>query len=80
MDCLSEAGNDMNLQDGTSGRQIQQLIDGFVDDTSLLFVSSKKLGVYQNDINTSQQLFVEYIKLWNELLETLVGKFVYYTC
>ena len=73
MDCLSELGGGMTINDVNSQKSIMQWIDGFVDDTSL-FVNLLKTGNDPNDIQALHKHLKEDMIIWMELLEASGGK------
>jgi hypothetical protein len=72
MDCLSELGSGMTMQDVVQENSIQQWIDGFVDDTSL-FTNIVQLTNNNNIIELCNSLTRD-MTIWNELLEASGGK------
>jgi hypothetical protein len=72
MDCLSEIGGGMIMQDVNVKTSIQQLIDGFVDDTSLF----TNLTCHNDNhciTKLCNQLRNDMI-IWNDVLEASGGK------
>jgi Reverse transcriptase (RNA-dependent DNA polymerase) len=78
MDCLSELGGGMVLNDVTP-ETIQQWIDGFVDDTSL-FVNLLDQECDPNDIKLLHERLQHDMILWKELLESSSGKLELQKC
>jgi hypothetical protein len=72
MDCLSEIGGGMIMQDVNGISSIQQWIDGFVDDTSL-FTNVTCHNDNHCIIQSCNQLRSDMI-IWNDLLEASGGK------
>jgi hypothetical protein len=72
MDCISDLGGGMTMNDVVSSNIIQQWIDGFVDDTSL-FVNLKGDVDKKNDINALHLQLRHDMVLWQELLEASGG-------
>jgi Reverse transcriptase (RNA-dependent DNA polymerase) len=73
MDCLSKIGHGMTLTDVTGTRTLRQLIDGFVDDTSL-FTNFLKTVIDLNDIELLTRRLQHDMIAWKELLEASGGK------
>jgi hypothetical protein len=77
MDCLSELGNGLTMQDvkGTefSLDSLRQWIDGFVDDTSLFTNITRSLGD-TNDIKELTNRLRQDMISWKDLLESSGGK------
>jgi hypothetical protein len=72
LDCLSDLGGDMTLQNVNNGFSIQQWIDGFVDDTSL-FTNIIHDSDNHNTTRLCHPLTLD-MTIWNELLEASGGK------
>jgi hypothetical protein len=73
MDCLGQLGNGMTMNDVMGKRIVRQLIDGFVDDTSLFANLLRKFI----DCNETEQLTTRLrhdMVAWKELLEASGGK------
>jgi hypothetical protein len=73
MDCLSTMGHGMTLYDVFGKRTLRQLIDGFVDDTSL-FTDLIKTFLDRNDIALLKSRLQHDMIAWKELLEASGGK------
>lgn len=73
MDCLGQLGNGMTMTDVMGKRTLRQLIDGFVDDTSL-FTNLLKSFIDSNDIETLTSRLRHDMVAWKELLEASGGK------
>jgi hypothetical protein len=73
MDCLYILGNSMTIQDVFGKQKLRQLIDGFVDDTSL-FTNLLNTIVESNDIKELTLRLQYNMIAWKELLEASGGK------
>jgi hypothetical protein len=73
MDCLLHLGNGMTLKDFFGKQTLRQVIDGFVNDTSL-FTNLFNLVVESNDIKELTLRLRYDMIAWKELLEASGGK------
>jgi hypothetical protein len=77
MDCLSELGNGLAMQDvmGTELliESLRQWINGFVDDTSLFTTIAQNFGNTNAIVELTRRLREDMIA-WKDLLETSGGK------
>jgi hypothetical protein len=73
MDCLSQTGHGMTLSDVLGTRTLRQLIEGFVDDTSL-FINLLRPVLDCNDIHSVTTRLQYDMVAWIELLEASGGK------
>lgn len=73
MDCLSKLGFGMTLNDVIGKRTLRQLIEGFVDDTSL-FTNLLRTSIDRNDIELLTTRLQHDMIAWKELLEASGGK------
>jgi hypothetical protein len=68
MDCLYILGNGMTIKDVIGKRTLRQLIDGFVDDTSL-FTNLLNTIAESNDIGVFTSRLKHDTIAWKELLK-----------
>jgi hypothetical protein len=73
MDCLYTLGNGMTVKDVLGKRTLRQLIDGFVDDTSL-FTNLLNTIIESNDIKELTSRLQHDMIAWKELLEASGAK------
>jgi hypothetical protein len=73
MDCLGQLGHGMTMNDVIGKRTLRQLIDGFVDDTSL-FTNLLKSFIDCNDVESLTTRLCQDMMAWKELLEASGGK------
>jgi hypothetical protein len=73
MDCLFQLGNCMTIKDVVGRRTLRQLIDGFVDDTSL-FTNLLNSIIESNDIKELTSRLRHDMIAWKEFLVALGGK------
>jgi hypothetical protein len=73
MDCLGNIGHGITMNDVLGKRTLRQLIDGFVDDTSL-FANLLRSFIDCNDIESLTSRLRHDMIAWKELLEASGGK------
>jgi hypothetical protein len=73
MDCLFQLGHGMTIKDVFGKQTLKQLIDGFVDDTSL-FTNLLNTIIESNDIKELTSRLRHDMIAWKELLEASGGK------
>jgi hypothetical protein len=73
MDCLSTIGHGMTIHDIFRKKTLRQIIEGFVDDTSL-FSNLIKTFLDRNDIELLTSRLQHDMLAWKELLASSGGK------